>query len=42
MIWEEDEIEKSKKYVGEKRYENGKFDLATKIFNELIFDENFE
>ena len=42
MIWEEDELEKIKKYVGEKRYENGKFDLATKLFNELIFDENFE
>lgn len=42
MIWEEDELEKIKKYVGEKRYEKGKFDLATKLFNELIFDENFE
>ena len=42
LIWEEDELEKIKKYVGEKRYENGKFDLATKLFNELIFDENFE
>jgi malate synthase len=42
MIWEEDELEKIKNYVGEKRYENGKFDLATQLFNELIFDENFE
>lgn len=42
MIWEEDELEKIKNYVGEKRYEKGKFDLATKLFNELIFDENFE
>ena len=37
MIWEEDELEKIKKYVGEKRLcEKGKFDLATKLFNELI------
>ncbi|MFT3920848.1 malate synthase A [Cloacibacterium sp.] len=42
MIWEEDELEKIKNYVGEKRFTEGKFDLATQLFNELIFDENFE
>ena len=42
LEWEKDELENIKNYVGEKRYENGKFDLATKLFNELIFDENFE
>lgn len=42
MIWEEDELEKIKNYVGEKRFVEGKFDLATQLFNELIFDENFE
>lgn len=42
LEWEKDELENIKKYVGEKRYENGKFNLATQLFNELIFDENFE
>lgn len=42
LDWEKEELGKIKEYVGEKRYENGKFDLATKLFNELIFDENFE
>lgn len=42
LDWQKVELEKIKEYVGEKRYENGKFDLATKLFNELIFDENFE
>ncbi len=42
LEWEKDELDNIKNYVGEKRYENGKFDLATKLFNELIFDENFE
>lgn len=42
LEWEKDELENIKNYVGEKRYENGKFELATKLFNELIFDENFE
>ena len=35
-------LEKIKEYVGEERFAKGKFDLATKLFNELVFDENFE
>lgn len=42
LEWEKEELENIKNYVGEKRYANGKFDLATRLFNELIFDENFE
>lgn len=42
LEWEKDELDNIKNYVGENRFENGKFDLATKLFNELIFDENFE
>ena len=42
LDWEKEELENIKNYVGEKRYENGKFPLATQLFNELIFDENFE
>ena len=40
--FEKEELENIKKYVGENRFEKGKFDLATKLFNELVFDENFE
>ena len=32
---------KIKSYVGEERYSNGRFELATQLFNELVFDENF-
>lgn len=42
LEFEKEELENIKKYVGENRYEKGKFDLATKLFNELVFDENFE
>lgn len=42
LEWEQEELENIKTYVGESRYENGKFKLATELFNELIFDENFE
>lgn len=36
---EKEELLKIKEYVGENRYQKGKFDLATQLFNELIFDE---
>lgn len=42
LEWEKEELEHIKNYVGEKRFEKGKFELATKLFNELIFDPNFE
>ena len=42
LEFEKEELENIKKYVGKNRYEKGKFDLATKLFNELVFDENFE
>ena len=42
LTWEKEELLKIKEYVGENRYQKGKFDLATQLFNELIFDEKFE
>lgn len=39
---QEEELEKIKDYVGEERFQNGKFDLATQIFDELILNEDFE
>lgn len=42
LDWQKEELEKIKQYVGENRYGKGRFELATKLFNELIFDENFE
>ena len=42
LVLESEELEKIKAYVGEERYQNGKFELATQLFNELVFDDNFE
>ena len=42
LQWEKDELIKIKKYVGEERYNSGKFNLAKELFNELIFCEKFE
>lgn len=42
LCFQNDELIKIKNYVGEERYANGKFELATQLFNELVFDENFE
>ena len=42
LQWEKDELIKIKKYVGEERYNKGKFNLAKELFNELIFCEKFE
>ena len=41
LEWEKEELENIKAYVGEERYNSGKFELATEIFNELVLDENF-
>lgn len=40
--WENEELEKIKDYVGESRFENGRFQLATELFNELVLDDDFE
>lgn len=42
LEWQKQELEKIKKYVGEDRFNQGKFESATKIFNELIFSEEFD
>lgn len=42
LQWEFEELERIEKYVGEKRFKSGKFNLAKELFNELIFCENFE
>lgn len=42
LQWEKDELIKIKKYVGEERYNSGKFNLAKELFNELVFCEKFE
>lgn len=41
LNWQEEELEKIKKYVGEERYNNGKFELATELFDDLILNDNF-
>lgn len=41
LEWEKEELENIKSYVGEERYNSGKFELATYLFNELVLDENF-
>lgn len=41
LEFQKDELKKIKSYVGEERYSNGRFELATRLFNELVFDENF-
>ncbi len=42
LEYQKEELEKIREYVGEKRYNSGKFELATQLFDELIFDDNFE
>ena len=41
LTWQEEELEKIKNYVGEERYKNGKFELATELFDDLILNDNF-
>ena len=42
LNWQEEELEKIKKYVGEERFKNGKFELATELFDDLILNDNFK
>jgi malate synthase len=42
LSWQEEELVKIKNYVGEERFKYGKFRLATELFDELIFNEDFE
>ena len=42
LEWEKEELENIKEYVGEERYANGKFELATELFNDLVLNENFD
>jgi malate synthase len=42
LTWQEEELEKIKDYVGEERFKNGKFTLATELFDDLILNDNFE
>jgi malate synthase len=37
-----EELENIKEYVGEKRYDSGKFELATQLFSTMIFNENLD
>ena len=36
------EIEKIKNYVGEDRFNHGKFQKAIQLFDELVLNKNFE
>lgn len=42
LQWEQEELIKIQKYVGEERYKKGRFNLAKELFNELVFSEKFE
>lgn len=42
LKWQEEELQNIKNYVGEERYKNGKFDLATEIFDDLVLNDDFE
>jgi malate synthase len=42
LQWEKEEMDNIETYVGEARFNNGKFNLAKELFNELIFSANFE
>ena len=42
LHWQEEELENIKKYVGEERFKNGRFQLATELFDDLILNDHFE
>ena len=42
LKWQEEELQNIKIYVGEERYKNGKFALATEIFDDLVLNDDFE
>src|SRR5690606_15483105 len=41
LAWQEEELEKIKSYVGDERFNNGKFELATEIFDDLVLNDHF-
>lgn len=42
LKWQEEELQNIKIYVGEERYKDGKFALATEIFDDLVLNDDFE
>ena len=42
LEFEKEVLENIKKYVGEERFNNGKFKLATEIFDDLVMNDHFE
>lgn len=42
LQWQEEELQNIRNYVGEERFNNGKFDLATEIFDDLVLNDHFE
>ena len=42
LEWQEEELQKIKNYVGAERFNNGKFELATEIFDDLVLNDHFE
>ena len=42
LEWEKEELSKIRDYVGADRFDNGKFNQAKELFNELVFWDSFE
>ncbi|MBW8361101.1 MAG: malate synthase A [Kaistella sp.] len=42
LKWQEEELDNIKTYVGESRFNNGKFQLAAEIFDDLVLNDQFE
>ncbi|MGZ5188258.1 MAG: malate synthase A [Kaistella sp.] len=42
LKWQEEELQNIRNYVGEERFKEGKFDLATEIFDDLVLNDHFE
>ncbi|AQX03798.1 malate synthase A [Elizabethkingia meningoseptica] len=42
LKWQDEELYKIKDYVGNERFDNGKFELATKLLRDMVFEEDFE
>ena len=42
LKWEEEELEKIKTYLGEDRYNKGRFSEAVNLFNELVLNDKYE
>lgn len=41
LQWQEEELQKIRQYIGDERFENGKFALATEIFSDLVLNDHF-